>query len=118
MSAFQLPDSVTGSAVACLVYSVLCLFLNCVLVWLIFTHHERTSCEWPLLLFLLIFDFIYALHRVLIPIYASSPVHRCGLHCLLHFAGDRVESGAAAVRLHPVAGYYDMAVHVQPGACS
>lgn len=47
MGVFQLPDDVDGDAAACLVYSFFCLLANAVLIWLIWTHHERTSCESP-----------------------------------------------------------------------
>ncbi|KAJ4391519.1 hypothetical protein N0V93_005137 [Gnomoniopsis smithogilvyi] len=43
MGAFQLPDSVDGAAVACLLYSALCLIANLILVWLVWVHRERTS---------------------------------------------------------------------------
>ncbi|KAL1858112.1 hypothetical protein Daus18300_010113 [Diaporthe australafricana] len=43
MGAFQLPDSVLGDAIGCLVYSFLCLIANGLLVWLIWTHNERTT---------------------------------------------------------------------------
>lgn len=45
MGAFQLPDSVEGAAIGCLLYSVLCLAANVILVWLIWVHRERASCE-------------------------------------------------------------------------
>lgn len=45
MGAFQLPDSVDGAAIACLLYSALCLIANVILVWLVWVHRERTSCE-------------------------------------------------------------------------
>lgn len=47
MGAFQLPDDVHGDAAACLTYSFVCLLANCLLVWLFWSHHERTSCEFP-----------------------------------------------------------------------
>lgn len=43
MGAFQLPDSVLGDAIGCLVYSFLCLIANSLLVWLIWTHNERKT---------------------------------------------------------------------------
>ncbi|KAJ4420326.1 hypothetical protein N0V82_004425 [Gnomoniopsis sp. IMI 355080] len=43
MGAFQLPDSVVGAAIACLLYSALCLIANIILVWLVWVHRERTS---------------------------------------------------------------------------
>ncbi|KAI3399739.1 hypothetical protein diail_5806 [Diaporthe ilicicola] len=43
MGAFQLPDSVLGDAIGCLIYSFLCLIANSLLVWLIWTHNERTT---------------------------------------------------------------------------
>lgn len=45
MGVFQLPESVDGDAAGCLVYSFACLLANGTLTWLIWTHHERTSCE-------------------------------------------------------------------------
>lgn len=44
MGAFQLPDSVLGDAIGCLIYSFLCLIANSLLVWLIWTHNERKTC--------------------------------------------------------------------------
>lgn len=44
MGVFQLPDSVDGDAAGCLAYSFFCLLVNIILIWLIWTHHERTSC--------------------------------------------------------------------------
>ena len=43
MGAFQLPDSVLGDAIGCLVYSFVCLIANSLLVWLIWTHNERKT---------------------------------------------------------------------------
>lgn len=43
MGAFQLPDSVLGDAIGCLIYSFLCLIANSLLVWLIWTHNERKT---------------------------------------------------------------------------
>lgn len=90
MGAFQLPDSVLGDAFACLVYSFLCLFANCLLVWLIWTHHERTSCE------LLQHPspprgspYTPGLAARLITI--SLAPHRCRLHRVLHTLGYHLE---------------------------
>lgn len=43
MGAFQLPDSVLGDAIGCLIYSFVCLIANTILVWLIWTHNERKT---------------------------------------------------------------------------
>ncbi|KAI1403445.1 hypothetical protein F4819DRAFT_216448 [Hypoxylon fuscum] len=39
----QLLDEVVGIAVAVLFYAILCLTASCIMIWLVWTHHERDS---------------------------------------------------------------------------
>ncbi|EAA33395.2 hypothetical protein GE21DRAFT_6482 [Neurospora crassa] len=41
--AAQLPSEAIGSAVGILIYSLFCLFLSLLLLWLVWVHHERRS---------------------------------------------------------------------------
>lgn len=41
----QLLDEVVGIAVAVLFYAILCLTASCIMIWLVWTHHERDSCK-------------------------------------------------------------------------
>lgn len=40
----QLLDEVLGIAIAVLIWSLFCLAASCVMIWLVWTHHERDSC--------------------------------------------------------------------------
>ncbi|KAK9417536.1 hypothetical protein SUNI508_08687 [Seiridium unicorne] len=39
----QLPDEALGTVVGVLVFSVICLVCTCLMIWLVWTHHERNS---------------------------------------------------------------------------
>ncbi|KAH9885958.1 hypothetical protein F4778DRAFT_493267 [Xylariomycetidae sp. FL2044] len=39
----QLPSQVLGAAVGVLFYSTVCLLCSCLMIWLVWTHHERDS---------------------------------------------------------------------------
>ncbi|KAK9778792.1 hypothetical protein SCAR479_04415 [Seiridium cardinale] len=39
----QLPDEALGTVVGVLVFSVICLVCTCLMIWLVWTHHERDS---------------------------------------------------------------------------
>lgn len=106
MGAFQLPDSVEGAAIACLLYSALCLIANVVLVWLVWVHRERTSCE-----FITMGGCCAALFYALVLIIKSHH-HRCRFYILFHPFGHSLESCSTALRLYPVGRYYDMAILV------
>lgn len=99
MGAFQLPDSVVGDAIACLIYSFVCLLANCVLIWLIWTHHERSSCE-----------LVPPFQLVAGSTDHEALLHRCCLHCILHSLGHGLKCCATILRLHLLEGHYGRAV--------
>lgn len=43
--AVQLPPEAAGTAAGILFYSIVCLAIVLFLVWLVWAHHERQSCE-------------------------------------------------------------------------
>jgi hypothetical protein len=42
----QLPDEALGAVVGVLIFSIICLLCTCIMIWLIWTHHERDSCKY------------------------------------------------------------------------
>lgn len=84
MGAFQLPDSVLGDAIGCLIYSFLCLIANSLLVWLIWTHNERKTCTG---------FFCVAHHHY----FSLTPHVRHRIHRLLHTYRHLLEHRPAAL---------------------